>query len=109
MPDANRFDVVGLGQCSFDILGRFPEFPDPDQKVELDEMIFQGGGPVATALVTLARLGVTVSFSGRIGDDDFGRKIRSGLIAEQVDCRSLLVDREATSQIAFVAVNKSLL
>ncbi len=104
MPDTKRFDVVGLGQCSFDILGRLSEFPAPDQKSELNEIKFQGGGPVATALVALSRLGVSVSFCGRVGDDDFGQKIQAGLVEENVDCRSLLIDKGATSQVAFIAV-----
>ncbi len=105
MANALCFDVVGLGQCSFDILGRVSSFPLPDQKTELDELKFQGGGPVATALVTLSRLDVATAYLGRIGDDDFGAKIRAGLQEEGVDCNGLLVDAGATSQVAFIAVD----
>ena len=56
--------VVGLGQCSLDLLGRVEDFPAVDQKAELAELLVQGGGPVATALVTLARLGGDPLLSG---------------------------------------------
>ena len=55
------------------------DYPAVDQKCELTEVLVQGGGPVATALVTLARLGVATRFVGRVGDDDFGSRIRAGL------------------------------
>jgi len=99
--------VIGLGQCAFDVLGRVPFYPGPDQKAELTEVLEQGGGPVATALVTLSRLGVETSFVGRVGDDTYGTRIRSGLVDEGVDCKYLLTDVNATSQYAFIAVEKS--
>jgi sulfofructose kinase len=99
--------VVGVGQCSLDILGRLPRYPAVDCKAELSEVLVQGGGPVATALVTLARLGVSSAFVGRVGGDDFGRRIRRELEQEGVDCRHLVVDGTGTSQIAFIAVEQA--
>ena len=96
--------VVGLGQCSLDLLGLIEQFPEADQKTELVSPLLQGGGPVATALVTLARLGVATAVAGRIGGDDFGRSIRQGLEAEGVDTRALLVDPGGSSQFACIAV-----
>ncbi|MEJ2200478.1 MAG: PfkB family carbohydrate kinase [Desulfuromonadaceae bacterium] len=98
--------VVGIGQCSFDLLGRIGRYPAVDEKVEMSQMLTQGGGPVATALVALARLGVATAFCGRIGDDGYGLRIREGLIAAGVDCRGLLCEPGATSQFAFVAVEE---
>jgi len=97
--------VIGLGQCSLDILGRVDTYPALDQKTELNSLLVQGGGPVATALVTLARLGVPVSFVGAVGDDDFGKQIKAELLAEKVDCRLLVKQMEAASQVAFIAVD----
>jgi len=99
------FDVVGLGQCSLDILGQLDSYPERDQKAELQSLLVQGGGPVATALVTLARLGVSTAFAGAVGDDDFGRQIRAGLLSEHVDCTWLRDVSGAASQVAFIAVD----
>jgi len=65
--DRKRFDVVGLGSCAVDLLGIVPSFPKPDTKNKMIRLIQQGGGPVGTALVTLARLGAKVSFVGKLG------------------------------------------
>ena len=101
-----NYSVVGLGQCAFDVLGRVSEYPPADAKAELSETLLQGGGPVATALVTLARLGFDTAFLGRVGDDHFGSRIREGLLAEGVDCRGLLTDPGGSSQFAFITVEE---
>ncbi len=85
-------------------MGTLPHWPEPDSKVELGETLLQGGGPVATALVSLARLGASAAILGRVGDDEFGDRIRTGLAAEGVDCRGLEVDPGRSSQFAFIAV-----
>jgi len=51
------FDVVGLGIAPLDMLGILPRYPSLDEKVEFAQTSVQGGGPVPTAMVTLARLG----------------------------------------------------
>lgn len=101
----NSGPVVGLGQCSLDFLGTLVKYPDRDQKAELDAMLVQGGGPAATALVTLARLGIDTAFWGRVGGDDYGARIREGLLAEGVDCSNLRVDMAGSSQVAFIVVD----
>lgn len=97
--------VIGLGQCSLDLLGQLDSYPQLDEKVELSSLLMQGGGPVATALVTLARLGVPVAMVGAVGDDRFGRQIVHGLSTEKVDCTYLVQSPGASSQVAFIAVD----
>lgn len=96
--------IVGLGQCSWDILGRIEQFPVVDTKTELLEVVEQGGGPVATALVTLSRLGCRATMLGVIGNDPYGKKIRQGLEDESVDCSLLQNDGRGESQWAFIAI-----
>lgn len=105
MPATMNPQVVGFGQCSLDILGQTERYPELDQKAELNSLLLQGGGPVATALVTLARLGVPVAMAGAVGDDEFGGKIRQGLMQEQVDCSCLVQSPGTSSQVAFIAVD----
>jgi ribokinase len=100
------FSVIGLGQCSLDILGCVPCYPAADSKVDLTDTLIQGGGPVATALVVLQRLGEQTAFVGKVGYDDFGRRIRMGLEEEGVDCRYLVTDLGAASQFSFIAVDQ---
>ena len=97
--------VTGIGQCSLDYLAVVDAYPRADTKKEVLEWREQGGGPVATALVTLARLGISARFYGVIGDDDAGEKIRQSLVGEGIDTR-LIKRKGKSSQIAFVAIEK---
>lgn len=105
MSDNINPQVVGLGQCCLDILGQTSSYPELDQKAELSSLLVQGGGPVATALVALSRLGVSVALVGAVGDDEFGRQIHQGLVDEKVDCTYLAQSSKASSQVAFISVD----
>lgn len=95
-------EVFGLGQCSLDYLGRIEEWPPPDVKCEFTDLTVQGGGPVATALVALARWGVSCSFAGIVGDDAFGEQIVDSLRREGVATEGVVVRGGKGSQFAFV-------
>jgi ribokinase len=97
-----KFEVYGLGQCCLDYLGKVAHYPPADTKLEFSDMVVQGGGPVATALVALARWGVSCAFAGVLGDDLFGPMIRASLEDEKVDTRALLVRSGFDSQFAFI-------
>jgi ribokinase len=98
--------VVGLGQCALDHLFIIDSFPPPDTKKEVIEWTISGGGPVATALVSLSRLGINCSFYGIIGDDESGKKIADSLQSENVNIKGLLKRQGSNSQVAFIAVEK---
>ncbi len=98
--------VVGIGQCSWDYLAVVDSFPAVDTKVEVRDWQEQGGGPVATALVALTRLGIPCDFYGITGDDPEGEKIRGSLLAEGVSTTGLLTRENAASQTAFIAIEE---
>ncbi|MEW6263435.1 MAG: PfkB family carbohydrate kinase [Thermodesulfobacteriota bacterium] len=108
MPESHEADpgyVVGLGQASMDFLGQAPEYPAADSKCELTGLTIQGGGPAATAMVTLSRLGRRAAIIGAVGDDDSGRFIRDGLIKEKVDVSRLTIVPGGRSQTAFIVIS----
>jgi ribokinase len=81
-------------------------YPAADGKQEVLAWEEQGGGPAATALVALARLGVLCRFYGVVGGDAAGEKIRASLAGEGINVSGLVTRRNATSQTAFIAVEK---
>ncbi|MDH5201931.1 MAG: sugar kinase [Nitrospirota bacterium] len=99
--------VTGIGQCSLDYLALVDSFPEADTKNEVLQWEEQGGGPVATALVALSRLGIKCRFHGIIGDDLAGEKIRKSLIDEHVDVKGLLKRDSVSSQFAFIIIENS--
>jgi ribokinase len=98
--------VAGLGQCSLDYIASVDTYPEEDTKPEVLDWGEQGGGPVATALVALSRLGVKTTFIGTISNDLAGEEIKKGLKQEGVDTRGLIVKKGGRSQTAFVVVNR---
>lgn len=98
------FPVIGLGHCTLDILGVIDRYPPVDQKVAIRNYSLQGGGPVATAMVTLARLGIETAFIGIVADDLFGQLIKKGLEKEGINLDRLRVVEEGESPFSFIAV-----
>jgi sulfofructose kinase len=78
-------EVVGLGMCTVDKLVTVPHIPHANETLPMYGYAEDFGGPVATALCTLATLGVTTAFVGAIGDDEFGREIKGDLQRANVD------------------------
>jgi sulfofructose kinase len=98
--------VVGLGQCSLDYLMVVDGYPREDTKQEVADWMVQGGGPVATALVSLSRLGIETAFMGIVSDDEAGGEIRRGLVREGVDVTYMVERRGGRSQTAFITINR---
>jgi len=99
--------VTGLGQCSLDYFSLVDSYPENDTKKEVLEWQEQGGGPVATALVALSRLGIKCSFYGVVGDDEAGEKIRRSFSEEGVEVKGLVQRKGSSSQVAFVVVEET--
>jgi sugar/nucleoside kinase (ribokinase family) len=83
--------VVCVGLATRDTILAVPHHPGADELVLATDASVAGGGPAATAAVTLARLGVQTAFVGAVGDDETGAFIRDGLEAEGVDVSEVAV------------------
>ncbi len=101
-----RFDVIGVGACAVDYLGIVPEFPEPDTKNRIKKLIRQGGGPVATALVCLSRLGSKTGFLGKLGADELSCFVLDDFVREGVDVRHVIREEGAGPYFAFVIVDE---
>ena len=102
-----KIDVYGLGQCAWDYIGQIEKYPPLDAKCEMSEMVVQGGGTVATALVALSRWGFSCTFCGVVGDDTTGHLITKSLHDENVDTRQMIIRKGFDSQFAFIAAEKN--
>lgn len=101
------FDCLGFGICALDYLSILDPYPGLDEKVNVVASSVQGGGPVPTAMATMAKLGAEVAFVGEIGDDYEGMVIRSELEKFGVDVDYLLIDENVKSLKAFIWVDKN--
>ena len=83
--DAPRIAVVG--SLNADVTLWVPRRPSPDETMHAERIAWFRGGKGANQAVAAARLGAEVAMVGRVGDDEQGQWLRSGLEAERIDCR----------------------
>jgi sulfofructose kinase len=98
--------VVGIGHCGLDLVALVPKRAVLGAKTEVRDLILEGGGPAATAMVTLARLGRRVACIGTVGDDMPGRLIVQGLAKELVDTTAIVVQPGRQSRVSLVWVEE---
>jgi sulfofructose kinase len=100
-----RFDVVGLGQNSVDLIAVVAEYPANNSKQRLQRFARLPGGPIATALAVCSRLGWQAQYVGNFGDDDLGKLSRESLIEAGVDVSASRTVAGAPNQFAIVLVD----
>ncbi len=104
----SSFDVIGLGASTVDILSLVDHLPAEDEDMRAIAVSVQGGGPVATALATLARLGARTAMIDAIGDDWRGTVIREEFRDEGVEVDFLKVGKGWTSPTSCILVKKDI-
>ncbi len=104
--------VLCVGHAVQDFVFTLDELPRKAEKYRATGFATHGGGPAATAAVTISRLGGDALLAARVGDDLGGQLICAELQEEQVDCTlvkafgghqssvsSVLVDNRGERQI----------
>ncbi|WP_158804287.1 sugar kinase [Acidisoma sp. L85] len=77
--------IVCVGGAVVDFIYGVEQLPSVDGKFLATSFAESGGGMAANAAVIVSRLGAQAYWCGRLGDDDKGRIILSGLQSEGVD------------------------
>ena len=101
-------DVVGLGYCAYDILTITPRLPafDDVEMVHVDDLVWDGGGPVSTALTALSRLGAWTGYVGLLGDDREGRWLGGCFRREGVDVARLRFSEHVGTNVCLILVEQ---
>ncbi|MFF4845501.1 carbohydrate kinase family protein [Streptomyces collinus] len=88
------FDLLVIGDANPDvIIGPLRAPLDFGQREQLvDRGLMTLGGSAAITACGAARLGLSVAFAGRVGDDEAGRYVRDRLAARGVDVSALHLD-----------------
>ena len=71
--NTENIDVLVIGRSCLDTIAVINQFPAENQKVPLEFRLTEGGGQGGTASCCISRLGGTVAYVGKLGDDDEGR------------------------------------
>jgi sugar/nucleoside kinase (ribokinase family) len=96
-----------VGTNTVDLIAVIDGYPEPDTKVQLQEFDVQGGGVVATAMATCARLGLRTRYVGKVGGDFWGRLALRTLSAEGIDVRHVIRMKDSPGQVAIVLADRA--
>jgi sugar/nucleoside kinase (ribokinase family) len=99
--------IIGIGAATWDHFYEVDQFPSDEGVTEAKASHFGGGGPVATALCAMARMGLPTVLLDTQGDDAIGTSIRSELAAYGMDVSRIRVETGASSPHAVVLVRAS--
>jgi len=99
-------EVICVGAVTVDTIAVVDRAPGPDGRVVAAPFTVAGGGPAATAAVTLARLGVSVGFCGVVGDDAEGALSRALLEAAGVDTTWLVTRPDVATARSMIVVSR---
>jgi sugar/nucleoside kinase (ribokinase family) len=96
-------DIISIGEALIDFLA-------VDSGIRLEETggftIAPGGAP-ANLAASIAKLGGSSGFMGKVGNDAFGRKIRNTLEDAGVNIDMLILDKAVNTTLAFIAVKQN--
>ncbi len=107
IPGGKPFDAVALGLNAVDHLIVVPHYPGFNSKVPYLSHTLAPGGQCATAMVTLARLGLRTRYIGKVGSDDLGSVQIRSLESENVPTDCVTIVPGAESQIAFIIIDEA--
>src|SRR4029453_12603455 len=106
VPLNKPFDCVGFGLNAVDHLIVVPQYPAFDTKTRLLEHRQSAGGQTASAIVALQRLGMKTAYAGRFGSDPEGHFGFAAIKDEGVNIDFAEVIEGASTQIAFIIIDK---
>jgi ribokinase len=98
-------NILVVGSVNMDLVVRIPRIPRPGETVLGGTFETFPGGKGANQAVAAARLGARVSMIGCVGEDAFGRELRTTLSGEGIDITHIRVDPKASTGVAFLQVD----
>jgi sulfofructose kinase len=97
--------VLCVGHAVQDFVFTVPVLPDRGAKYRATRFESVGGGPAATAAVTVSRLGGRAALAARVGDDDAAAMIVAELTGFGVDCTHVRRCLGSVSSVSAVIVD----
>ncbi len=98
--------IAVVGSINADLVVRCAKLPRPGETISAFDVSELPGGKGANQAVAAARLGAEVTMIGRVGDDAFGQRLRSGLQENGVGVDWVLSTPNCASGLAIVAVEE---
>lgn len=102
-----RRPIVVVGSVNLDLVSVGKRIPLPGETVKGEKFQTFHGGKGANQAVGVARLGYPAGMIAKVGDDDFGRRLRHGLRAAGVNVRAVSSAGGTASGVALISVDRN--
>jgi ribokinase len=99
--------IVVVGSANTDMVIKSERIPRPGETVLGGEFILAAGGKGANQAVAAARLGASVTFVARVGEDIFGDQAILNFEREGIDTSYVFRDRGSPSGVALIIVDRA--
>jgi ribokinase len=99
--------ILVVGSSNTDMVVKTKSFPQPGETVLGGTFMMHPGGKGANQAVAAARLGGTVRFVARLGDDIFGTQALDGFVKEGLDVQFIGRSSDFASGVALITVNEN--
>ena len=99
--------VFVAGSINMDVVATADRHPRPGETVPGSELDFSEGGKGANQAVAASRAGAETVMVGRLGDDDFGRRLEAFLSGEGLDMEHVASESRLPTGTAVVTVADS--
>jgi ribokinase len=98
--------IVIVGSTNMDMVVTSMHIPVPGETVLADSFFMNPGGKGANQAVAVSRLGGTISFITKVGNDIFGKQFIQLFNEESINTQFILEDTELPSGVALITVDK---
>lgn len=97
--------IVVIGSCNTDMVINTERLPLPGETVIGGNFFMNSGGKGANQAVAATRLGGSVSFMAKVGNDHFGSRSIEQYKAEGINVDHILIDNALPSGVALIVVD----
>jgi ribokinase len=97
--------ILVVGSVNLDLVSTGKRIPAPGETVTGIQFQTFHGGKGANQAVAVGRLGYPVSMVAKVGDDEFGARLRQGLADAKVDVTAVKTARNTASGVALISVD----
>jgi ribokinase len=97
--------IVVVGSLNMDLVVQIPQIPKPGETLLGGVFKTFPGGKGANQAVAAARLGAQVTMIGCVGNDAFGKEMRTTLESEGIETTHVLIHPEAATGVALIQVD----
>ncbi len=94
-----------IGSSNTDMVIKTSRFPSPGETIIGGQFLMNQGGKGANQAVAAKRLGGTVSFFGKIGNDIFGQQAIKQMKDEGIEVNKMVADTQNSSGVALITIN----